>query len=88
VQNGAAVRTIRVVLVADDAAETTVSSTVEVSTADPRWPAWLVDAIALHAQEGARQLRNQLVAQQAITGLGAGEGFVPLAAVVPCAAGR
>ena len=74
---------IQVLLVADgpDAATTTVSTTIEVGTADPRWPAWLVDAVTFQAQEGARRLRDQLVAQRAITG----DGFVPLAAVVPTA---
>ena len=66
----------------DDAgAELTVSTTVEVDTADPRWPAWLVDGITFQAKEGARRLRDQLLAQQAITG----DGCVPLAAAVPAA---
>ena len=75
--------TIRVLLAADDdaGAEFTVSTTVEVNTANPRWPAWLVDSITFQAKEGARRLRDQLLAQQAITG----DGFVPLAAVVPAA---
>ena len=74
---------IRVLLVADgpDAAATTVSTTIEVSTADPRWPAWLVESVTFQAQEAARRLRDQLIEQQAI----AGDGFVPLAAVVPAA---
>ena len=68
-----------------DAASTTVSTTIEVNTTDPRWPAWLVDAITFQAQEGARRLRDQLIEQQAI----ASDGFVPLATVVPVAgAGR
>ncbi|TMB49878.1 MAG: hypothetical protein E6J60_12455 [Deltaproteobacteria bacterium] len=78
---------IQVLLVADgpDGAATTVSTTIEINTTDPRWPAWLVDAITFQAQEGARRLRDQLIEQQAI----AGDGFVPLAAVVPAAqAGR
>ncbi len=54
---------------------------VEVNTADPRWPAWLVDAVTFQAQEGARKLRDQMIEQQAI----AGDRFVPLAAVVPAA---
>jgi len=68
---------IRVLLVADgpDAAATTVSTTIEVSTADPRWPAWLVEAITFQAQEAARRLRDQLVEQQVIA------GEVPLVAV-------
>ena len=78
---------IKVLLVADgpDAGTTSVSTTIEVNTADPRWPAWLVDAVTFQAQEGARKLRDQLIEQHAI----AGERFVPLAAVVPAAeAGR
>jgi len=74
---------IKLMLVADgpEAATTTVSTTIQVNTTDPRWPAWLVDAITFQAQEGARRLRDQLIEQQAI----AGDGFVPLAAVVPAA---
>ena len=78
---------VRVVLSAEgpDAATTTVSTTIEVNTNDPRWPTWLVDALTFQAQEGARRLRDQLIGQQAI----AGDGFVPLAAVVRAAgAGR
>jgi hypothetical protein len=72
---------IQVQLVADDpdAGETTVATTFDVDTADPRWPTWLVDAVTFQAQEGARRLRNQLIAQHAI----AAGSFVPLAAVVP-----
>jgi hypothetical protein len=74
---------IQLMLVAEgpDAAATTVSTTIEVNITDPRWPAWLVDAITFQAQEGARRLRDQLIEQQAI----AGDGFVPLAAVLPAA---
>jgi hypothetical protein len=83
---------IRVVLAADDpeVGATTISTTIEVNIGDPRWPAWLVDAIALQAQEGARRLRDQVVEQQAIQGRGFGsDDFIPLAAVVPAAeAGR
>ena len=78
---------IQVMLVADgpDAGTTTVSTTIEVNTSDPRWPAWLVDAVTFQAQEAARTLRDQMIEQQAI----AGDGFVPLATVVPAAeAGR
>ena len=78
---------IQVLLVADgpDGAATTVSTTIELNTTDPRWPVWLVDAITFQAQEGARRLRDQLIEQHAI----GGDGFVPLAAVVPAAgAGR
>jgi hypothetical protein len=76
---------IQVFLVADDAGdETSVSTTLTVDTTDPRWPAWLVDALTGQAQEGARRLRDQLVGQRAIQGSGcAGDPFVPLAAVVP-----
>jgi hypothetical protein len=79
---------IQVVLVADDpeSGSTTVSTTIEVNTADPRWPTWLVDGVTFQAQEGARRLRNQLMTQPAIQGNGlTGDGFVPLAAVVPAA---
>ena len=83
---------IRVVLAADDpdVGATTISTTIEVNLSDPRWPAWLVDAITFQAQEGARRLRDQVVEQQAIQGHGFGaDEFIPLAAVVPAAeAGR
>jgi hypothetical protein len=85
---------IRVVLAADDpeVGATTISTTIEVNISDPRWPAWLVDAVTFQAQEGARRLRDQVVEQQAIQGRGCGFGadeFIPLAAVVPAAeAGR
>ena len=73
---------IQVVLVADDpTGSTSVSSTLEVNMADPRWPTWLVDGVTFQAQEGARRLRAQLMAQPAIPG----DGFVPLATVVPAA---
>ena len=79
---------IQVVLVAEDpeTGSTTVSTTLDVNTADPRWPAWLVDGVTFQAQEGARRLREHMMAQPAIQaqGLG-GDGFVPLAAVVPVA---
>ncbi|HLY38575.1 MAG TPA: hypothetical protein VKU61_11100 [Candidatus Binatia bacterium] len=68
-----------------DAAGTTVSTTIEVNTTDPRWPTWLVDAVTFRAQEAARRLRDQLIEQRAI----ASDDFVPLATVVPAAeAGR
>jgi hypothetical protein len=75
---------IQVLLVAEDgdAGETSVSTTVDVNTADPRWPARLVDAVTGQAEEGARRLCDQLIVQPAIPG----DGFVPLAAVVPAAA--
>ncbi len=74
---------VKVVLVAGDpdSGATTVSTTLEVNVGDPRWPTWLVDAITTQAREGARRLRDQLFAQEAIPG----DGFVPLAAVVPTA---
>jgi hypothetical protein len=78
---------VRMLLAAEgpDTATTMVSSSIVVNTTDPRWPAWLVDAITYQAEEGARRLRDQLIAEQAIPG----DGFVPLAAVVPAAeAGR
>jgi hypothetical protein len=80
--------TIQLVLVADDpeTGPTTVSTTLEVNTGDPRWPAWIVDGITFQAQEGARRLRDQLRAQPAIqASTAASDGFVPLAAVVPVA---
>jgi hypothetical protein len=75
---------IQVLVVADDpdAGSSTISSTIEVNTTDPRWPAWFVDAITHQAQENARRLRDQLVVQQAESG----DGYVPLAAAVPTAA--
>jgi hypothetical protein len=78
---------IRVRLAADDpdAGETTVETTFELNPADPRWPAWLLDAVTFKAQEGARRLRDALLEHHALTG----DGFVPLATVVPAAeAGR
>lgn len=74
---------IQVLLAADDreSGATTVSTTIEVNTGDPCWPTWLVEAVTYQAQEGARRLRDQLVSQHAISG----DGFVPLAAVVPAA---
>ena len=78
---------VQVVLVTEDpqGGSTSVSTTVEVNMADPRWPTWLVDGVTFQAQEGARRLREQLMAQPAIQGSGAGDGFTPLAAVVPAA---
>ena len=76
---------IQIQLVAgeEDAESVSVSTTIEVNTRDPRWPAWLVDAVTYQAQEGARRLRDQLVEQRALPG----DCFVPLAAVVPVADG-
>jgi hypothetical protein len=83
---------IEVLLVAEDdeAGTTSVSTTLAVNTADPRWPARIVDAVTLRAQEGARQLRDQLAAERAIPmDVSADAAFVPLAALVPIAeAGR
>jgi hypothetical protein len=88
---------IQLLLATDDPAghEMTVSTRVEVNTADPRWPAWLVEAVTFQAQASARRLRDDLIAQQAIRSDGAAgdDGVdahvVPLTAVVPAAqAGR
>jgi len=65
----------------DDADGITVSTEIQIDTRDPRWPARLVDTVAIQAQEGARALRDQLFTQQALPS----DGFVPLAAVVPAA---
>ena len=65
----------------DDAGGITVSTEIQLDTRDPRWPARLVDTVAIQAQEGARALRDQLFTQQALPQ----DGFVPLAAVVPAA---
>jgi len=75
---------IQVLLVADgpDGAATTVSTTIEINITDPRWPAWLVDAIT------SRPRKAPAVARSADRAAGiAGDGFVPLAAVVPAAQG-
>jgi len=82
---------IEVLLVADDDNDgtTTVSTSIAVNTADPRWPARIVDEVTLQAQEGARRLRDQLAAERAIpTDLRAEAAFVPLAALVPVAEAR
>ncbi|MCW5892797.1 MAG: hypothetical protein KIT14_19970 [bacterium] len=57
----------------------TVSTALDVDQGDPRWQTWLVDAIAGQAKEGARRLRDEMLAQP---GRAVG-GFVPLAAVTP-----
>ena len=68
-----------------DADGVTVSTTLEIDLDDPRWQAWLVDSVAGQAKEGARQLRDELIAQQGLPVT----GFVPLCAVLPAAgAGR
>ena len=80
--------TIEVTLVADDerAGTTSVSTTIPVDTADPRWPARIVDAVAIQAEAGARRLRDELAAQRAISvDDRATPAFVPLAWVVPAA---
>ncbi len=72
---------IQLNLVAGDEAGITVSTEIQLDTRDPRWPARLVDSVAIQAQEGARALRDQLFTRQALPS----DGFVPLAAVVPVA---
>lgn len=57
----------------------TVSTALDVDQGDPRWQAWLVDAVAGQAKEGARRLRDEMLAQPGRLV----EGFVPLAAVTP-----
>jgi hypothetical protein len=76
---------IQLLLAADgpDVTATTVSTTIEVNTADPRWPTWLVDAITFQAEEAARRLRDRMIPQLSL----GGDGSVPLAAVVPAAEG-
>ena len=72
---------IRIDLVAEDAdRQITVSTTVEINPTpgDSRWQGLLVDSITGQANEGARRLRDQLIAQRALPS----SGFVPLAAVV------
>ena len=71
---------VKIFLVADDASEdhVEVASRVQVDTADPSWRAAMVDAVALHAREGARHLQAQLVPVST-----AQHGFVPLASLVP-----
>lgn len=59
-----------------------VQAAVQVDTADPRWPGWLVETVTQHATEGARQLVAQLTPPLA----SAATPFVPLADVVPSAA--
>lgn len=78
--------TIRIQIAAADSADASVevSTTIEVSPRDSRWHAWLVDAVTAQAHEGARRLCDQLVAQHALPG----DGFLPLAAVVPDVAVR
>ena len=75
---------IRIDLVAGDpeSRQIAVSTTVQVNPGDPRWQAWLVDVITAQAQEGARRLRDQLMAQRAIPA----DEFVPLAGLVPVVA--
>ena len=73
---------IRIDLVAGDPEhQITVSTTLEIHPVlgDSRWQSCLVDSITGQAQEGARRLRDQLIAQRALPP----GGFVPLAAVVP-----
>jgi hypothetical protein len=73
---------IRIDLVAGDPErQITVSTTLEINPTpgDSRWQALLVDSVTSQAHEGARRLRDQLIAQRALP---AG-GFVPLAPLVP-----
>lgn len=73
---------IRIDLVAGEPErQITVSTTVEINPTpgDSRWQGLLVDAVTGQAHEGARRLRDQLIAQRALPS----GGFVPLAAVVP-----
>ena len=72
---------IRIELAAGDAERDaiSVSTALNIDTQDSRWQAWLVNSITTQAEEGARRLRDQLVARQALPET----GFVPLAAVVP-----
>jgi hypothetical protein len=74
---------VQLILIAGDAEDrrVTVSTTVDVDTADPRWSGGLVDAITAQAQQGARQLKFHLVADREYT-----KDFVPLAAVVSAVA--
>jgi len=72
---------IHLLLATDDSAA--VSTSITVNTADPSWPAWLVEAVTYHAQESARRLRDDLIAQQAIQG--DDDHVVSLAAAVPAA---
>ena len=83
---------IRLLLATDDliGRETTVSTSIEVNTADPRWPAWFVEAVTFQAQESARHLRDDLLAQQTMQdgtpGGDDADGHVAsLAAIVPAA---
>ena len=78
--------TLQIMLTVDDpdAGSTTVSTTLDVDVADPRWTARLIDDVTIRAQDGARRLREQLIVQPAIQASSeAQSGFVPLAALVP-----
>jgi len=58
-----------------------VQTAMQIDTADPRWPGWLVDVITNQAKEGAKRLVAQLAPP-----LPPGErSFVPLADVTPIA---
>jgi hypothetical protein len=73
---------IELVLVghATDGCTTTVSTTVAVDTADPRWTLQLVDTVVGQAAEGARRLVEQVAdGATAPPHRSAAEGFVPLA---------
>jgi len=83
---------IRLLLATDDLTgrETTVSTSIEVNTTDPRWPAWFVEAVTFQAQDSARRLRDDLVAQQVMQdGTPSDDGVdghvASFAAIVPAA---
>lgn len=64
---------------------TTVSTTLDIDTGDPRWPLRLVDAVVAQASEAARHLADE-IAGTSLTAPGARpSSFVPLAAVLPVA---
>jgi len=62
-----------------DSQEIAVSTTIQVSPGDPRWQAGRVETITIPSQEGARRLRDRLVAQRAIPV----DELVPPAALAP-----
>src|SRR5438046_7031702 len=57
---------IHLLLATDDSAA--VSTSINVNTADPSWPAWLVEAIHYHGQPSAQRLRDDRIAPQASPG--------------------
>jgi hypothetical protein len=79
---------IELVLVghATDGCTTTVSTTVAVDTADPRWTKHVVDTVVGQAAEGARRLVEQVTDGAAVPPhRSAAEEFVPLAHVLGAA---